>query len=177
MVKKAYPTGQWDELKLACKERAGWQCEHVSARGKRCRMKEGMLRMGKRGRRYIVYLHAAHIGNTDPSNLNPELLCLCARHHLMMDRRTELEQRTSSRRRGYQITSTDNLLSEVNSAGITVKETVDGYTWQVNGTGLAGRRTTAVAAVGSAIHQMRCLLDSLQHPAQQDQEGAELCQQ
>ncbi len=162
MLKAAYPKHLWDELKLACKERAAWQCEHISTQGKRCRMKEGMLRTGKRGRRYIVYLHAAHLDNTNPGNTDPTLICLCAKHHMQMDRQAELKEKLSTRRRGYQITSTDNLLAEVNSAGVTIQETADGYTWQIDKTGLAGKQTTAVTAIATAIHQMRCLLETTQ---------------
>ena len=60
------------------------------------------------------------------------------------------------------ITSTDTLIEEVNTAGVTIKEEVDGYSWHVNGTELAGKRTTAVAAVATAIHQMRCMLEAIQ---------------
>jgi hypothetical protein len=160
--KKAYPDKwRWNELKTACKERAGLQCEYVYPNGKRCGMREDEIRKSKRrqGKPYVVYLHAAHLGNTNPGDPNPELMCLCPRHHMQMDRQIELREKLSTRRRGYQITTTDALLEEVNTTGITVEECPDGYTWRIDGTGLAGKKTTAVAAVGVAIHQMCCLLD------------------
>jgi len=104
-------------------------------------------------------------------NLTPSLVCLCAKHHMQMDRQAELCERLSSRRRGYQLTTTENLLREVNSTGVTIVEVVDGYEWRIGGTDLTGKRTTAVAAVGSAIHQMRCLLETMQFPYKQAQEG------
>ena len=171
MLKEAYPPETWDELKQGCKEGAGWQCEYRYPNGKRCRMKENQIRTSKSGRRYIVYLHASHVENADPSNLTPSLVCLCAKHHMQMDRQAELCERLSSRRRGYQLTTTDNLLREVNSTGVTIVEVVDGYEWRIGGTDLTGKRTTAVAAVGSAIHQMRCLLETMQFPYKQAQEG------
>lgn len=152
MNKNAYPDKRrWNELKTACKERAGWQCEYVYPNGKRCSMREDEIRKSqrRRGRPYIVHLHAAHLDNKDPSNPEPELVCLCPRHHMQMDRQVERRERLSQRRRGYQITT----------AGITVTEESDGYHWCIDGTDTAGKQTTAVAAVGVAVHQMRCLLN------------------
>ena len=162
MNKKAYPDKQrWNELKTACKERAGWQCEYVYPNGKRCGMHEDEIRKSRRrqGKPYVVHLHAAHLGNTDPGDPNPKLICLCPKHHMQMDRQIELRERLSTRRRGYQITTTDLLLEEINTAGITVEECSDGYRWHIDGTDIAGKQTTAVTAVGVAVHQMRCLLD------------------
>ncbi len=162
MIDGAYPDKKrWDELKTACKERAGWQCEYVYPNGKRCGMREDEIRKSKRrpGRPYVVHLHAAHLGNRNPGDPEAALMCLCPKHHMQMDRRAELREKLSTRRRGYQITTTDTLLEEVNTAGITIEEHPDGYAWRIDGTDLAGKKTTAVGAVGVAIHQMRCLLD------------------
>ncbi len=162
MIRDAYPDRKcWDELKTACKERAAWQCEYIYPNGKRCGMREDEIRKSKRrpGRPYVVHLHAAHLDNKNPSDPNPELICLCPKHHMQMDRRVELRDKLSTRRRGYQITTTDQLVGEVNTAGITIEEHVDGYTWRIDGTDLEGKKTTAVGAVGTAVHQMRCLLE------------------
>lgn len=162
MMKGAYPDKRrWNELKTACKERAGWQCEYVYPNKQRCGMREDEIRKSKRrrGRPYVVHLHAAHLDNRDPGNLEPNLLCLCARHHMQMDRRAELREKLSTRRRGYQITTTDTLLEEVNTAGVTITEGPDGYVWRIDGTDLEGKKATAVGAVGTAVHQMRCLLE------------------
>lgn len=121
-------------------------------------MRHGELRTSHRGRKYIVYLHSCHL-NGDPGNETPELICLCARHHMMLDRRAEQRERISQRRRGYQITTTDLLLQEVRTAGVTIAEQSDGYAWCIEGyADLTGVRPTAIDAVCTAIHQMRCLL-------------------
>ncbi len=78
---------------------------------------------------------------------------------MKLDRNKELRERLSCRRRGYQIT-TDSLLREINTTGITVTEHSDGYHWTIDGTDLAGQRTTAIAAIGSAIHQLCYLLEA-----------------
>ncbi len=112
MIRDAYPDRKrWNELKAACKERAGWRCEYVHPNGKRCSMREDEIRKSqrRRGRPYVVHLHAAHLDNKDPSNPEPELVCLCPRHHMQMDRQVERRERLSQRRRGYQITTTDAL--------------------------------------------------------------------
>lgn len=161
-MKGVYPDRQrWDELKTACKERAGWQCEYIYPNKKRCSMREDEIRKSKRrpGRPYGVHLHSAHLDNKNPSDPEPELVCLWPKHHMQMGRQAELREKLSTRRRGYQITTTDLLLEEVNTAGITVEECPDGYTWRIDGTDRAGKKTTVVAAVDVAIHQMRCLLD------------------
>ena len=163
MIRDIYPDRKrWDELKTACKERAGWQCEYVHPNGKRCSMREDEIRKSKRrrGRPYVVHLHAAHLDNKNPGDPESTLICLCPKHHMQMDRRAELHEKPSTRRRGYQITTTDRLLEEVNTAGITITECPNGYTWRVDNTDLEGKRTTAVGAVGTAIHQMRCLLET-----------------
>lgn len=176
MNNRAYPDKQrWNELKTACKERAGLQCEYVYPNGKRCGMREDEIRKSKRrqGKPYVVYLHAAHLGNTNPGDPNPELICLCPKHHMQMDRQIELREKLSTRRRGYQITTTDLLLEEINTAGITVEECSDGYSWRIDGTDIAGKKTTAVAAVGVAVHQMCCLLDMTRRALETTQQQLE----
>ncbi len=84
-MKGVYPDKRrWNELKTACKERAGWQCEYVYPNKKRCSMREDEIRKSerRRGRAYFVHLHAAHLGNKDPGNPEPNVICLCARHHM-----------------------------------------------------------------------------------------------
>jgi hypothetical protein len=50
MMKEAYPDQQrWNELKTACKERAGWQCEYVYPNKKRCGMREDEIRKRSAG--------------------------------------------------------------------------------------------------------------------------------
>ncbi len=85
---------------------------------------------------------------------------------MKLDRNKELRERLSQRRRGYQLTTTDSLLREINTTGITVTEHSDGYHWRIDGTDLAGQRTTAVAAIGTAIHQLRCALELTQRELQ-----------
>ena len=61
-MKGVYPDKRrWNELKTACKERAGWQCEYVYPNKKRCSMREDEIRKSKRrrGRPYFVHLHTA----------------------------------------------------------------------------------------------------------------------
>ena len=161
MLKNAYPAQKrWRELQAASREAAENQCQFLYKNKKRCSMKHGQLRRSRRGLKYIVYLHTCHL-NSDPSNEEPELLCLCAKHHMMLDRRAELREHVTQRRRGYNITTTDILLLEVNSAGITIREESDGFHWWVNGyADTRGTTTTAVNAVATSIHQMRCLLDA-----------------
>lgn len=73
-----YPP-EWPMLATACKERAGWRCEH-------CRIKHRAWRRSKRtGRRYRVYLQAAHKNHLDRNKSNAELLCLCFTCHARYD--------------------------------------------------------------------------------------------
>jgi hypothetical protein len=73
-----YPA-DWPELARACKERAGWICQH-------CRIKHGSWRKSKRtGRRYRAWLQAAHVNHLDRPKSNAELLCLCFRCHARYD--------------------------------------------------------------------------------------------
>ncbi|MGH2496524.1 MAG: hypothetical protein ACRDIV_17640 [Ktedonobacteraceae bacterium] len=157
---------EWEELKLACKEAAGWQCEYIYANGMRCSNHEGqtiykgyITVKGKRKRKKsTMHMQACHLDN-DPQNPKPRLECRCPMHHTKVDRQEESEEKPSWRRRGYQITTTDRLLEEVNTSGVTISEEEDGYHWQVDAMeDLKGVSTTAVRAVGVTIHQMRCLL-------------------
>jgi len=71
-----YPSN-WEALALACKQRAGWVCEHCGAR-------QHDMRLSKKGVPYIVYLHAAH-KHHDRENPDPELVCLCITCHSRLD--------------------------------------------------------------------------------------------
>ena len=147
---------QFEEEKLACKERAGWQCEAMLPwTGERCPTKEGDVLWSRRSKRkYIVYLHAAHLNN-DPQNPKPDLICLCPSCHMRLDRNKEQEVQASQRRRGYELTSTDRLVAAVGQAGLTVTPISEGYHWQLAGTEFEGTATTALNAVSHAIGRMR----------------------
>ncbi len=166
------------EAKRACKEMAGWQCEWVHPNGQRCRARQNQLHR-KKGRHgepdgwKIIYLHACHVGNKQGPLR--KYICFCPNHHIEYDRGIELQEQTSCYRRGYQITSTDVLLGEMQYTGIEIWEESDGYRWRVEGTELSGHRTTAVSAVCAAIRQITHLFASTKHELEQLQrELAEL---
>jgi hypothetical protein len=118
------------------------------------------MRKGKHsGRKYFVYLHAAHSANARPDDPNPELICLCPAHHLKMNRALETQDWVSQRRRGYRITTTDSLLVEIRDAGIEITEESDGYHWSLVYLGLGGHATTAARAAGCALYQLRLDLE------------------
>ena len=72
-----YPSN-WDELAQACKQRAGWQCEH-------CGIAQGSQVVSERtGVVYTIYLAAAHL-NHDPWNPLPHLAALCPSCHARYD--------------------------------------------------------------------------------------------
>lgn len=102
--KKDYPRN-WQRIATACKERAGWRCEH-------CRVKHRAWRTSKRtGRRYRVYLQAAHKNHLERTSDQAELLCLCftchARYDYQHDQRLQairlecLKHRRLLQRAGY----------------------------------------------------------------------------
>lgn len=102
--RKDYPAN-WPELARKCKELAGWRCEH-------CRVKQRAWRKSKRtGRRYRVYLQAAHVNHLDRASSDAELICLCFRCHARYDyqhcqrladiRLNNLRHRHLLRKRGY----------------------------------------------------------------------------
>lgn len=163
--KAAYPDARlWRELREACLERANNQCEYRYPNGKRCARRNEEIRKSRHsGRKYFVYLHAAHSANTNPDNPNPELICLCPAHHLKMDRALEAQERVSERRRGYRITTTDSLLVEIRAAGLEIDECSDGYHWSLEHLGLGGPATTAARAAGCALYQLRMALEQQKH--------------
>lgn len=71
-----YPP-HWEALALACKERAGWRCEE-------CGVEQFTQLVSRRGKPYIIYLHAAHVHH-DKDNPNPELRALCVACHARYD--------------------------------------------------------------------------------------------
>lgn len=76
--RKQYPP-EWPALALACKTRAGWQCEH-------CGVKHGSWRKSKRtGRKYRVWMQAAHKDHRERGCKDATLLCLCFTCHARMD--------------------------------------------------------------------------------------------
>ena len=158
MRKELYPAN-WNELRAACLERAGLQCEYVNPEtGTRCKTKDQQVKRGQTsGRKYVVSLYACHI-NDDPANPDPELICLCPKHHMMHDRNKELRERLSQRRRGYQITTTDALIQALGGHGIHIAETSGGYRWSLADTGTSGEKTTALDALCAALRELRSLL-------------------
>ena len=155
-MRKELYNERFKEEKLACKERAGWQCEAILPwTNERCPTRDGDEKYSRRRKRkWIVYVHAAHV-NGDPDNPTPELVCLCPSCHMRMDRQKENAERPTQRRRGYELTSTDRLVEAAGSAGLTLSAGSEGYHWQVEGTVLEGSANTAVSAVGHAIARMR----------------------
>lgn len=78
MFRWAYPKN-WPELAQACKDRAGWLCEH-------CGIAHGVDRVNRRtGVVTTVRLAAAHLDH-DIWNPRPRLRCLCASCHASYDR-------------------------------------------------------------------------------------------
>ena len=82
--RKRYPKN-WELLAWLCKELAGWTCEF-------CHIKHGGKRISRRtGKRYRVYLHAAHRDH-DIDNPTPRLICLCPTCHGKYDYRYRMQQ-------------------------------------------------------------------------------------
>ena len=77
--RKQYPKN-WEQLARQCKEQAGQTCQF-------CHVTQGRRRKSKRtGKRYTVYLHAAHRDH-DVGNPCPILICLCPTCHGKYDYR------------------------------------------------------------------------------------------
>ena len=71
-----YPAN-WEELALACKQRASWHCEH-------CGVAHRTPAISRKGRSYIIYLAACHLDH-DPWNSDPRLASLCPSCHARYD--------------------------------------------------------------------------------------------
>lgn len=165
---------EWNELKRACKERAGWRCEYIYPNKRRCAHHEGMevwkgeyIQVnGKRQKKTtIMHMHACHIDD-DPDNPTPRLICLCPMHHTKSDREMEAEERHSWYRRGYQITTTDKLIEEMQAHGLRIEEQEDGYHWWLDEFGIGGTRPTVIKAVGAALQEVHSMLESVaSHPS------------
>ncbi|GHO51418.1 hypothetical protein [Ktedonospora formicarum] len=146
MDRKLYPRN-WPEIRAAVIERAHSSCEI-------CRVTDGTLATSRHtGRRYILYLHAAHLGDSPRDRRLSNLRALCPSCHMRMDRQAEAQTRKTSRRRGYRLTTTDRLIKAMGVAGLQIQETERGYAWQVDD--LAGHATSAINAVADAIYHLR----------------------
>ncbi len=146
MNKQLYPK-HWREIREAVKERACHRCEE-------CGVEEGTLMTSRHtGKRYILYLHAAHLGDNPRDGRMRNLRCLCPSCHMKFDRNQETQACKSIHRRGYRITTTDRLLKAMTVAGLTISETERGYEWQVDD--LSGHATSAINAVADAIYYLR----------------------
>jgi hypothetical protein len=83
--RRLYPK-DWDEMARACKDKAGWRCEH-------CGIAHGTRAVSKRtGVVYVVRLGAAHLDH-DPWNPRPRLAALCPACHARYDYSQEERQR------------------------------------------------------------------------------------
>ncbi len=146
MNKQLYPRN-WREIREAVKERAHHRCEE-------CGIEEGtLLTSHSTGKRYILYLHAAHLGDNPRDVRKCNLRCLCPSCHMRLDRKQETEVRKRSHRRGYRLTTTDRLLSAMQVAGLVITETERGYDWAIDD--LSGHATSAINAVADAIYYLR----------------------
>lgn len=76
-----YPEN-WEAMSHACKERAGWKCEH-------CGVAEGEMRLSQTGNPYTVHLVAAHV-NHDPENPDAVLIALCNACHFKYDQQMHI---------------------------------------------------------------------------------------
>jgi len=72
-----YPS-EWQRISRQCRENAGWQCEH-------CGVKQGEVRLSRKGNLYYVTLQACHKDHTTRYNPEAELLCLCCACHWWYD--------------------------------------------------------------------------------------------
>ncbi len=96
--RRHYPPN-WSQLAKQCKEAAGWKCEF-------CGIEQYALVESRRGRPYIIYLHAAHRWH-NKHNPAPELLCLCITCHSRYDyQQKQRERRISIERLRHQIALT-----------------------------------------------------------------------
>src|SRR5260221_8899863 len=69
----------WDEISLACREKANWQCEQ-------CNIAEGTWRLGKTfSRPYRISLQVAHLNHDTMDNREENLRVLCQACHLKYD--------------------------------------------------------------------------------------------
>lgn len=74
MYKRARYPKHWPARSRACKDLAGWKCQH-------CRVPQGRRRKSRHsGNWYKVRLAAAHLDH-DPENEWPRLAALCERCH------------------------------------------------------------------------------------------------
>lgn len=93
-MRRRYPSN-WEQLALACKERAGWRCEH-------CHVEQYALMHSAKGTPYLIYLHAAHVHH-DPANPTPDLIALCVSCHARYDyEHRERERRVALERLRHQ---------------------------------------------------------------------------
>ena len=93
-LRRRYPP-DWEQLAYACKEYAGWKCQH-------CHVEQFTVKLSARGTPYMIYLHAAH-AHHDPANPQPELLALCVSCHARYDsEHRQRKQRIALERRKHQ---------------------------------------------------------------------------
>jgi predicted HNH restriction endonuclease len=71
--RRRYPK-DWRKRAKACKEAAGWKCQHCGVQQRSTRISFWT------GNVYVVFLQAAHI-NHDPENPDAELACVCPTCH------------------------------------------------------------------------------------------------
>ena len=79
MNREVYPPN-WQELRDACIERAGYRCEQ-------CGIPQGWLTFSKSGKPYLIYLSAAHRYPHQTYRPDAELMALCQACHRRYDRR------------------------------------------------------------------------------------------
>jgi len=91
MNQRDYPA-DWPKISLQARTRAGWHCELCPAKLGRAHWKTGS--------RVILTIH--HIDGNRKNNTRHNLICLCQRCHLRLDRAKHITKRRARRIGGYQ---------------------------------------------------------------------------
>jgi hypothetical protein len=74
-----YPEN-WEEISAAFRASKNYTCEWGG-----CGVKQGDKLISKAGKEYTATVDAAHVYPFDTANPNPDLLCLCKKHHRIYD--------------------------------------------------------------------------------------------
>ena len=118
MQRERYPPN-WEELSLARRTQAGWQCEW-------CGIAQGTIRTGGKGKPYKVVLTVAHLGTIhadgrpgdkhDKRDVRPEnLAALCQVCHLRYDIDEHIQRAKHTRRQRQYAAGQLELFIEIES--------------------------------------------------------------
>jgi hypothetical protein len=144
---------EWEEIKAAVRQRAPQDAKTGRPCCERCQRVHGRLKRSRSGYLTPHWLHTAHLhGAPLKSKDAADYLALCDACHMWYDRQPDHAGWVPPFRRGYEVTTTDDLLRTMHGAGLSIWQEGSAWRWRIGNE--EGFESSPVLAAGSAVARL-----------------------